>query len=44
MFLPLTQRRIKIVQPVSNTVLSTYDYVLPANQEIRTMLGRNTSR
>jgi len=35
---------LKIVQPVSNAVLSAYDYVLPANQEIRTMLGRNIGR
>jgi len=35
---------LKIVQPVSNAVLSAYDYVLPANQEIRTLLGRNLSR
>jgi len=35
---------LKIVQPVSNAVLSAHDYVLPANQEVRTMLGRNTGR
>ena len=35
---------MKIVQPGSNTVLSAYDYVLPANNEIRSMLERNTGR
>jgi hypothetical protein len=35
---------LKIVRPGSNVVLSAHDYVLPANQEVRTMLGRNISR
>ncbi|MCM8611490.1 FlgO family outer membrane protein [Accumulibacter sp.] len=34
----------KIVRPGSNVVLSAHDYVLPANQEVRTMLGRSISR
>ncbi|WP_291992667.1 FlgO family outer membrane protein [Candidatus Accumulibacter sp. ACC003] len=31
---------MKIVQPGSNYVLAAYDYVLPANGEIRSMLSR----
>ena len=34
---------LKIVQPVSNAVLAAYDYVLPANTEVRSML-RSTGR
>ncbi|EXI68971.1 MAG: FlgO family outer membrane protein [Accumulibacter sp.] len=35
---------LKIVQPVSNAVLAAHDYVLPANQEVRSLLGRNAGR
>jgi len=32
---------MKIVQPGNNTVLAAYDYVLPNNSEIRSMLARS---
>lgn len=35
---------LKIVQPVSNAVLAAYDYVLPANPEVRSLLTRGTGR
>ncbi len=35
---------LKIVQPGNNVVLSAYDYVLPANNEVLSLLGRNTSK
>ncbi len=35
---------LKIVQPVSNAVLAAYDYVLPANPEVRSLLSRSSGR